>query len=767
MGWYWSSTGMAVAATAPLFAALAWYAWRQRRASAARSLALVLTAGTWWTLAYALELSGRDLATVRLWGDLKYLGILLLPPTWVLFVLQYTNRTHWIRPWLPAAFAVVPVLTVAVLAHGGTHDLIRWYPPMVLGRDIPSAEVGPLFWALIGYSYTLLGGAALLLVHACLTGPRAYRRQGWVMTAAWVVVLLANLLHILRIGPFALLDPTPFALLAMSFVLEWGVVRHGLLPIVPVARDMVLDRMSDGVVVLDAYQRIVDVNPSARRALGLGTQEGTGVPAADLLPVAGPLDGERAAEVRLEPPGGPRDYEVASSPLLDVDGRASGHILVLRDITDRKRAEARLAQLALHDQLTGLANRKLLEERLAALTRVGCAFTVLFCDLDRFKRINDRLGHDAGDQALLEIARRLTQLAGGDDVVARLGGDEFVVVLKGGESSDEAHRLGQAAVAAIARPLTLGRHELYLTASVGVARSPEQGLDPAALLRQADQAMYRAKARGGNRVQLRARTVPDDRPGWLQLERDLHEFGSRDELELWYQPITSLADGRTTAMEALLRWRHPTHGLLQPDLFLPVAEQTDLARALGSWVLAEACGEATRWRGLDGPPPAVSVNLSARQCDARLVDEVGAVLRRTGLDPGALTLEITETAVLQPGEETLQLLHDLRGLGVGIATDDFGTGYTSLEQLRHYPLDVLKIDRSYVTGMTRRAEDHTIVGAMITLAHDLGLRVVAEGVETDDQRRLLRDLGCDAAQGYLYSHPLPQPRVAAYLAGTG
>jgi predicted signal transduction protein with EAL and GGDEF domain len=365
---------------------------------------------------------------------------------------------------------------------------------------------------------------------------------------------------------------------------------------------------------------------------------------------------------------------------------------------------------------------------------------------------------------LVECARRLQALAGPEDLVARLGGDEFVVVLPGEGDRTTAAAAGRRMIGALGLPVTLAGQELWLTCSVGACRAPEQGMQPATLLRRADLAMYRAKTRGGNRVELHAELVEELGPGPLQLERDLHGIARRNELELWYQPITRLADDRCVGMEALLRWRHPRHGLLVPDRFLPVAEQTDLMPALGSWVLGAACEQAARWEPLTRPGPFnISVNLSARQFDPTLVAQVGDVLRTSGLEPSALTLEITETMVLQPGDDTLGVLRGLRGLGVGIATDDFGTGYTSLEQLRHYPLDVLKLDRSFVHGITRRAEDERIVAAMIGLAHDLGLHVVAEGVETPAQRELLRRLNCDAAQGYLYSEPLSSSAAADYL----
>ncbi len=770
MDWYWSTAGLVMAATAPVLAVLAGAAVRQQPAAAARSLALFLAGVTFWTAAYALELAGPDLETIRFWGDIKYLGILLLPPAWLTFVLHYTERRHWLTARRMALLAVMPALTLVVLANGATRELFRWYPELEPGRDIPSALTGPLFWVHAVYTYGLLLLGGVLLLRSTWGAAPGYRRQGIVVAVTGVVCFAGNVAYVLGIGPFRLVDVTPFALLVLGVVLLFGVLRHGLLPIGPVARHAVFERMADGVVVLDAYGRVVDVNPAGRVALGLGRGGGKGVPARSLLPLdlldGGAAAAERHAEARLGPPGEERDYDVVLTPLPG-HGGAEGSVLVLRDVTERKRAEERLALLALQDQLTGLANRKQLHETLAGLTRDGRAFTLLFCDLDRFKRINDTLGHDVGDRVLVEVARRLERSVGPAPgaLVARLGGDEFVLVVPD-LGAEEATALGRAVVAAVRRPVVVGPHELWLTVSVGICRSPDRGRDPATLLRLADLAMYRAKGRGGNRLALHVDRVAEERLDRLQLERDLHAFRRYDELELWYQPITALRDGSCVGLEALLRWHHPRRGLLQPDLFIPVAEQADLMGSLGSWVLDIACEQAVRWREDRIPgPPHLAVNVSARQFERSFARRVARVLERTGLDPAGLTLEITETAVLRGGDETLRILAELKSLGVAIATDDFGTGYTSLEQLRRYPLDVLKIDRSFVAGLPERDEDASIVAAMIALAHDLGLRVVAEGVETRAQADLLRELSCDEAQGFLFSEPLPPPRAAAYLVG--
>lgn len=767
MDWYWSPAGLVMAAVAPLMGALAWRAWRHRPASAAGSLALVLGAASWWSVAYALELSGASLATMRFWGDLKYLGILLLAPAWLVFALQYTQRPVRLTPRRVALLGVMPALTVALLANDATRDLVRSYQEVRPG-ELPYVAVGPLFWFHFAYTYSLLLAGAFVLISACLRASRPYRRQGLVLIAGIGGTLLGNALHIGGVGPLRLFDPTPFAVLLMGMVLMWGLLRSGLLELVPLARSAVVERMSDAVLVLDAYGRVVDLNPAASELFGVTAGRAIGQGARSLLPdVDHWLDrhgGTFASHEEVRLAG--QDYDLAVSTLSDDAGRLSGYALVLRDVTARKRDADRMSRLALYDSLTGLANRKLFTDRLEDTLRAARPghrpFALLFCDLDRFKRINDTLGHEAGDLVLQRVATRLARAVRPGDLVARLGGDEFVVLLPDAGDLDEVLRVAAELLSAVAQPLPAGRHELYLTVSIGVSRYPDGGQDAATLLRQADTAMYRAKAAGRDRVEYERRG--DDRAlERLQLERDLHGRGAQ-ELELWYQPITSLWDWRCVGVEALLRWRHPLRGLLEPDLFVPLAEQSGLVGDLGAWVLREACRQAVAWQREHTADFSVAVNVAARQFEPGLPRQVASVLEETGFAPSNLTLEITESAVLADGRGALRVLHELKDLGVRIATDDFGTGYTSLEQLRSYPLDVLKIDRSFVSGLQHGQPDEVIVAALVTLAHDLGLSVVAEGVETLEQCERLASYSCDAAQGFLFSPPLAPAAASAYLA---
>ncbi len=442
-------------------------------------------------------------------------------------------------------------------------------------------------------------------------------------------------------------------------------------------------------------------------------------------------------------------------------GEVAGLVGTILDVTDRKAAEARLQHQAFHDALTGLPNRALFMDRLglalAAARRGPARVALVYLDLDRFKMVNDTLGHHAGDRLLQEVGRRLAAAVRDSDTMARMGGDEFCAivpdVVDGAEAAAVAHRL-----AAALRPVVeLQGHDLHVTASVGVALHPTDGEDPHTLLRCADAAMYQAKESGPNAVRLFSPGQRDDRR--LDFESKLHGAVERGELTLHYQPQTHLATSRLVGFEALLRWNHPTLGQVMPDRIIPVAEESGLVLPIGAWVLREACRQAAAWqRG--GRNLRVAVNVSARQLErGDFPDLVRETLRETGLEPALLEVELTESVAMR--EESIARMASLRDTGVRIAIDDFGTGYSSLSCLRRMPVEALKIDRSFV----REVEDGSpLLEPIIRLAHGLGLRVVAEGVETHRQLRRLHELGCDLAQGYALGGPMPASLVEARLA---
>jgi diguanylate cyclase (GGDEF)-like protein/PAS domain S-box-containing protein len=440
----------------------------------------------------------------------------------------------------------------------------------------------------------------------------------------------------------------------------------------------------------------------------------------------------------------------------------------LVDITQRKYVESQLVHQAYHDALTGLPNRMLFQDRLtqalALARRDGRGLAVLFLDLDQFKLVNDTLGHAAGDRLLQRVAARLQQSMRASDTVARVGGDEFSLLLPGVERASHAARMAEKLLAMVARPVEIDQQRLYITTSIGISLYPADGGDAEALLTSADVAMYRVKELGRNGFQLCSPAMNARSQARLTLENDLRRGIERQEFRLFYQPQLELASGRTVGVEALLRWQHPSRGLVSPDAFIGVAEEARLIVPLGDWALRSACEQAVAWVGAGGPPRRLAVNLSAVQFQQRgLPAAIERILADTGHDPCRLEIEITESAAIQNAALTVEVLTALRGMGVRIAIDDFGTGHAALAYLRQFPVDALKVDRSFVTDIASSSQDRAIIKAIVSLAHGLGIRVIAEGVETQEQLRFLAEAGCDEYQGFLASAPLPAAQLGPLL----
>ncbi|MCM2315931.1 MAG: EAL domain-containing protein [Thermoanaerobaculia bacterium] len=438
------------------------------------------------------------------------------------------------------------------------------------------------------------------------------------------------------------------------------------------------------------------------------------------------------------------------------------------DITERKLAEAKIEYQAYHDALTGLPNRNLVRDRLevalAQARRLDRVLGLLFLDLDEFKLVNDTLGHHAGDKLLQRIAARLRASVRDDDTVARMGGDEFTILVP--QLADERHAtvVAEKLIDAVAEPIEVEGHLLFPTASIGIAIFPNDGNDAATLLRNADAALYRAKEMGRNNYQLATRAMNERAAERLSLERSLRFALDRGELVLHYQPQCDLGSGALRGLEALIRWNHPQHGLLPPGAFIPVAEETRLILPIGEWVLREACSQMRRWQdsGLRGLR--ISVNLSPKQFRrGDLAQMVGRILRETGIDPAGLELEITESVAMQRTEWTMETLREVKALGVQLAIDDFGTGYSSLGYLKEFPVDCIKIDRSFVEHIDTDTSDAAIVSAIIAVAKALRLRTIAEGVETETQKSFLLERGCEEMQGYLLSRPMEATAAAEFL----
>jgi diguanylate cyclase (GGDEF)-like protein len=438
----------------------------------------------------------------------------------------------------------------------------------------------------------------------------------------------------------------------------------------------------------------------------------------------------------------------------------------------RKQAEERIRHLANYDELTGLPNRSMFQQRLhhalAQALRHTRPLAVLFIDLDRFKNINDTLGHEAGDRVLREVAERLRGCLRDSDTVGRLGGDEFVVLLEGLPQLADVAAVAQKILDAAARPFMLAAREYHIGASIGISAFPEDGKDLQTLMKNADAAMYRAKEQGRNNFQFYSAQMNVYSFDRLALESSLRHALERNEFLLHYQPKVDVRSGNITGTEALVRWQHPDMGMVAPAQFIPVAEETGLIVPIGEWVLRTACAQNREWQRQGFPHLRVAVNLSPRQFrQENLVREVSRILHETGLDAGSLELEITESMVVQDPGQAAKILTELRAMGISLSIDDFGTGYLSLAYFKRFPINSVKIDRSFIQDLPGVADTAAITRAIIAIADSLKLKVVAEGVESEEQLDFLREHKCPEIQGYYFSRPLPPHELAGMLRGRG
>ena len=539
---------------------------------------------------------------------------------------------------------------------------------------------------------------------------------------------------------------------------------------------------SDGVVVLGADGLIRYESPAVERILGRSPEAGIGKPGTtDIHPddragverrfaeVAAVGGAEAAFEFRARHADGSwRTLEAIGKNLLD-DPAVGGIVVNYRDITERKALEEQLRHQAFHDVLTGLANRSLFRDRLghalARASRGANPTAVLYLDIDDFKAVNDRFGHAEGDRLLVAVADRLRSATRAGDTVARLGGDEFAVIV---EESDptEAQAAADRILAALRESFDLGDREATVRASIGIAIHDVDGGDADEVLRRADIAMYAAKARGGDGHATYEARLYEATVARMEAKADLQGALERGELSVAYQPIVDMESGLITGAEALMRWDHPDKGSIPPAEFIPLAEENGLIVELGRWILETACRQTKLWQDETGRSDlSISVNLSGRQIsDPDLVSDVARALSTSGLDPACLTLEITETSLVRDVEATVAAFRALKSLGIRLAIDDFGTGYSSLSYLRQFPIDTLKIDRSFVAALDEGVESSALVRSILDLSETLRLETVAEGIETDEQRRALESLGATHGQGFLFARPMAPTEMAGLLA---
>ncbi|MBN1242960.1 MAG: EAL domain-containing protein [Spirochaetales bacterium] len=776
--------------------------------SGARRFGALSLAIAWWGGLNLLEHLARGLQAKLVLGNLEYLGIVSVPVLWHSFGRAMkpedeSGTKRGLSPWLFAPSVIVAVLVWLDPVLGLVRSDFRLLEAS--GIAPIGKTYGPVFWVWSAWSYFLiLSGTYRLLSWAV----RTIRARFVVAASCFAVALpiMANAAYVLGLRPFGYHDPTTVAFCVSGFFLGYTVFRFRLRPFVGAARRALVDRSRNGIIIVDGHGRIEYANASADRSLGdIPPHESYEALRARLGEKAGlPPVGVDADHLDLS--GG--SWEAAWVPVAGRSGKPRGWALILHDETRRASAETALRETnedlerlvairtseaesaverlreeldtrkqtekqlffySLHDSLTGLPNRSLLLNRLdLAVQRMrrdrAWRFAVLFLDFDDFKRVNDTYGHSMGDAFLREVAGRLVRCVRTVDTVARLGGDEFVVLLDEARSIDEAREVAERISEDLAVPIFKDGRSIIPSASVGVLFPERDYRNPEDVLRDADIAMYEAKGTGKNRFAVfeeRMRLRVQERS---RLVDGLSEAIVTRAIGIAYQPIVDLATRETVGREALARWRHPVLGTVEPEVFIPIAENSGLAQPLGIYVLREACAAAQARR--NGHPEEetrhLSVNVSAVQLtDPGFPDTVLGVLERTGFPANSLYLEITENALMTGGDVTKPGIDRLRAAGVRFELDDFGTGYSSLSYLHRFPVDIIKVDRSFVSdlapddpeGMPKAQVARGIVKGIISLAHEFGIKIIAEGIETEEQAELLLGYGADFGQGFLFGRP--------------
>jgi diguanylate cyclase (GGDEF)-like protein/PAS domain S-box-containing protein len=789
----------------PAFAAVSslWLAvaiWLRRPSPPAISLGLYLFSVAVWSFGYCFQLRSVDLAGQVFWSKIEYLGPAGVSLAGLIFVLQYAGIYKWVTARRILLLAIIPLMTQVLVWTNGMHGWIWrriWldtsgsYPTM--GR-----EHGPWFWVFLVYGYGLCFISIILLARVLLRGRGIYRKQAAILLLGCVVPFIGNILYSFDARPLANYDLTVFCFSITGLSMAWGLYRFRLSVIMPAAHEMVVEGMSDGLIVLEPSGSLVDVNREAAAIFGypasmlvgrLGVNAFQHHPEFAQL-CSAPVDAR--VELDIDRGGECRRFDVKCSTLRNRRGRPNGHLIMLRDISELKAAEMQLRaahtileqrvaerttdlsrtiqelqaaqeQLwftACHDSLTDLPNRTLFLDRLSTCLRasstgssISCA--VVYIDVDRFKVYNDGYGHHVGDLILIEIGSRLKQCFQERGMVARMGGDEFTVLVETFGSVDEISEMAERCRLEIARPAQIDWRDVHLTVSLGIAFGSPENESPEELVRDADLAMYRAKRLGGNRSVLFGESLRTSAVSLLQLEQDLRLAIQRRELLVHYQPFVNLKDHRVVGFEALVRWRHPVRGLLLPSEFLQAAEQTGIIMPIDEFVLSEVCRQKDLWNRTGRfrtAPLFVTVNISGWQFSHS--QRWWEMVNDLGEQTDGIRLEMMESVLIANAHAAAEFFEETRARKLQIYLDDFGTGYSSLSWLSHFPIRTLKIDRSFVQGLVNGGPDLSIVRAIVALARSLEIEVVAEGIESEEQCSILRELGCGYGQGFYFSPPL-------------
>ena len=753
---------------------------------------LICVSFSFWSFGYTFLPGAATIPEAWMWFKISAVGWTLAPSLLLHFCILLARQKHLLsRPWvLPAIY--VPGLYFLGRAWFSELGVVGFVQTQFGWSDLYGPVTASFALYLIYFPVFILMGLFVVVRHAASSDLISEKRQGYVIVLTGLPVLAAVSASGILLPWMGIRNPPEIAhliVLVWTLVIWNSVSKYKLMVMSPAAvAPNILATMADAVVLLGRDHTVVTCNDAARRLFTRTAKRLEGLKVSDLL-----LESDEAAAEELESfllrDGSTLEISytrsdeeevvlrISTSEVADYYEQTMGEVLVLRDVTAEKKAESDLRYLATHDALTDLPNRSLLQDRLeralGRAEREGNRFAVLMFDLDDFKQINDEMDHEVGDLVLRHTARRLTHCVRGLDTVCRLGGDEFLVIVEDLHEFEDADIVAQRILRAFQAPMVVKGQSVSVRGSVGISTYPADGSEVQTLVKKADLALNSAKKQGRANFQFFSPDMEASNRERVSIERGLQESLQKDELFLVYQPLFDFDTGKVAGMEALIRWQSKEMGLLSPLRFIPIAERSGLIVPIGEWVLRTACRQNREWQnsGLQKVP--ISVNVSARQLrEEDFVSQVAMVIRETGLDPQYLEIELTESATMEDLDYSLEVLGALSNLGVRLVIDDFGTGYSSLARLRQLPIDGIKVDRSFIEHIAEDDKERSLVMAIVAMARNLDLQVVAEGVETFDQLRALGSLEerpipsfrCDRVQGFLFSRPVDVEEIPGVFA---
>ncbi len=739
-----------------------------------------------WSFASALYISAQTEAACSFWYKLSSVGCYLFIGSVLHFFLFFTKNEKFLSRWWMYAILYSPGIVFSV-AEVLIDFFVKNYYHGANGWVISARTDSLWFFGSIVYIVMYIVVCIIFSIRFQKTASTLREKnQAKVLVLTSAISLLAGLviMVVTSVLELDIPDITPISGAVWSVGIFYAIVKYKLLTLTPyfIAENL-FQTIADSVILANPSGQILSINPETQRLLGYNEHELVGESLDKIFSSEGRLANNisellnlcpiRGAETNLFSKFGVNIPIILSiSECCDSYHTRLGFVLASKDVTEYKKAEEKIQYLATHDSLTGLPNRsmftQLLDHAILSAKRNKSSLAVLFVDLDRFKTINDTKGHDAGDELLKTIATRYSNALRASDVVSRQGGDEFVILIEDVRKSSDLKRIASKILSSTYEPIVLFGDECRVTASIGISLFPKDGEDSQILMKSADVAMYCAKEEGKNNFQFYSKDLQLLSMGRLAIERNLRLALEQNELSLHYQAKVNFKTGAITGVEALLRWQNAELGAVTPTQFIPVAEETGIIVSIGKWVLKKACAQNAAWQKQGLPPVSMAVNLSLRQLlDSNLPRDIEEALRDSGMDPQLLELEITESMIMNNPKKMVGILLKIKEMGVRLAIDDFGTGYSSLAQLKQFPVDTLKIDRSFIRNIPENSEDKAIAHAIICMGETLGLTVVAEGVETIEQMNYLKGQSCDEMQGFYFSRPVVPEKFADLLSAQG